>query len=774
MIHLRTLGTAYLEKKSGGKTRPIAIQAKRLALLAYLALAGARSFRRRDSVVAFFWPELDDKHARSALRQALSYLRRKLGSVVITRGEEEIAIDPAALRCDSVEFNEAVAAGDHEAAMALYGGDFLDGMFVTEASTELEQWVEVERNRLRQTAVRACSSLAEASRTSGDWTAAASWARQAAALAPFDEGVLRQLIQLLDALGDRAGAVEAYDRFARRLAAEYETEPSAETQTAIGFIRRRMEVAAQGSSSGLPDSAAAAFSPLIQSPTKEIQNAGEEPAFSPGRQPRRLSAAVAALATLAAVLVVVGSVWFTHAWGRRFALGGAEWVAVLPIQGLGGDTAQANLADGFTELLISDLAHVRGLSLVNRGTMMAKPSAIAARSLALELGVDIVLAGALQSWDDSLRLSVQLVRAGEARGLWSGTYSAGRTDLLRLSRQVADAVGEELRHGMPATRPPPPSVEAAALDLYLKGRYWWNRRGPGLQRSIEFFKAALDVDPTFALAWSGRADAYVQLGYASLLHPDDAFPKARAAAEQALALDSTLAEPHATLGFVRFYYDWDWTKAEQEFRRALTLNPSSATAHEWYGLFLAAMGRFEEAIEHERLAEQLDPLSTAIGATAAWVLYYAGRHDEAARALRIVLREDSSFALGHFYLGRVHQARGEPDSALAEYRATGPLLNWVPTIAAVGHVQGTQGQRQDALATLTRMNSRARDEYVSAYAVALVHAALGQRDSAFAWLERGVDERTHWMVWLRRDPRWAPIRSDARFDDLVRRLRIPP
>jgi tetratricopeptide (TPR) repeat protein len=282
------------------------------------------------------------------------------------------------------------------------------------------------------------------------------------------------------------------------------------------------------------------------------------------------------------------------------------------------------------------------------------------------------------------------------------------------------------------------------------------------------------VDPTFALAWSGRADAYVQLGYASLLHPDDAFPKARAAAEQALALDSTLAEPHATLGFVRFYYDWDWTRAEQEFRRALTLNPSSATAHEWYGLFLAAMGRFEEAIEHERLAEQLDPLSTAIGGTAAWVLYYAGRHDEAARALRIVLREDSSFALGHFYLGRVHQARGEPDSALAEYRATGPLLDWVPTIAAVGHVQGTQGQRQDALATLTRMNSRARDEYVSAYAVALVHAALGQRDSAFAWLERGVDERTHWMVWLRRDPRWAPIRPDARFDDLVRRLRIPP
>jgi tetratricopeptide (TPR) repeat protein len=346
-----------------------------------------------------------------------------------------------------------------------------------------------------------------------------------------------------------------------------------------------------------------------------------------------------------------------------------------------------------------------------------------------------------------------------------------------LARLVADTVADQLRDENPAdrraTREVPRSVEAAALDLYIKGRYWWNTRGPGLQRSIEFFKAALDADPTFALAWSGRADAYVQLGYASLLRPDDAFPKARAAAEQALALDSTLAEPHATLGFVRLYYDWDWPGAEREFRRALSLNPSSATAHEWYGLFLAAMGRFEEAMEHERLAQKLDPLSTAIGATAAWVLYYAGRNDEAARALRVVLREDSSFALGHFYLGRVHQARGQPDSALAEYRATGPLLNWVPTVAAVGHVYGTQGLRQEALAALAGMYSRPQDEYVSAYAVALVHAALGQPDSAFAWLDRGVEERTHWMVWLRRDPRWTSIRSDPRFDALARRLRIP-
>jgi tetratricopeptide (TPR) repeat protein len=316
-------------------------------------------------------------------------------------------------------------------------------------------------------------------------------------------------------------------------------------------------------------------------------------------------------------------------------------------------------------------------------------------------------------------------------------------------------------------------VDPAALDAYVQGRYWWNKRGPGLLRSIGLFNAALDRDPSFALAYSGIGDAYVQLGYASLLRPSDAFPKARAAALRALELDSTLAEPHATLGFVKLYYDWDWPGAEREFQRALALNPGNATAHEWYGLYLAAMGRFDEARQHEQRAQMLDPLSTAVAGTAAWVLYYSGKQDDAERELRIALRADSEFALGRFYLGRVHQAQGRLDSALAEYRATGPLRAWVPTVAAVGHVYGLQGRRREALATLARLDSSARTTYVTAYAVALVHASLGQRDSAFAWLDRGVAERTHWMVWLRRDPRWAPIRSDPRFEQLATSLKLP-
>jgi DNA-binding SARP family transcriptional activator len=239
MIDVRTLGATELEENLGSKARPISVQAKRLALVAYLALAGGR-YRRRDSIVALFWPDLDDEHARGALRQALSYLRRILGAdVVMTRGEEEIALAPAALRCDAVLFDAAVATGRLDEAMALYRGDFLDGLFVSDASPELEQWIDEERGRLRRSAAWCCWSLASGSCDRGDRIGAATWGRRATALVPDDEGKLQWLIELFDSIGDRAGAVEAYERFARRLASEYSTEPSAETQALMNAVRSR-------------------------------------------------------------------------------------------------------------------------------------------------------------------------------------------------------------------------------------------------------------------------------------------------------------------------------------------------------------------------------------------------------------------------------------------------------------------------------------------------------------------------------------------------------
>jgi DNA-binding SARP family transcriptional activator/TolB-like protein/Tfp pilus assembly protein PilF len=765
MIDVRTLGATELEENLGSNARPISVQTKRLALVAYLALAGGGRYRRRDSIVALFWPDLDDEHARGALRQALSYLRRILGAdVVMRRGEEEIALAPAGLRCDALLFDAAVATGRLDEAMALYRGDFLDGLFVSDASPDLEQWIDEERARLRRSAGWCCWSLASASFDRGDRIAAATWGRRATALVPDDEGKLQWLIQLFDSIGDRAGAVEAYERFARRLASEYSTEPSAETQALINAVRSR-SVASDVRPSIQPHGPRTSGAPR---PTDEPSTPVTPPHGRSGHPFR-----TAALIGVGGALVLVAAFTSTYRRGERVQ---RVTLAVLPIQDLA-DTAQPYLADVLTEQLITDLGRVQELRVINRPTMMTFRGRLGRpRDIARELKADAVLTSAVQRAGDSVRLTVQLVRAGDDRISWMRSTPSGRGDLLRLVRWVADSIAQHALGRPPPQRTSlgtPRSVDPEALELYVRGRYWWNKRGPGLLRSIELFTAALDRDPTFALAYAGIADAYVQLGYGSLLRPDDAFPKARAAAERALTLDSTLAEPHATLGFVRLYYEWDWLGADREFRRALALNPSYATGHEWYGLFLAAMGRFDEAREHEQLAQTLDPLSTAVAATAAWVLYYAGRNDAAERELRIALRADKTFPIGHLYLGRVHQARGQLDSALAEYRATGPLHAWVPTIAAVGHVYGIQGRRREALATLAHLDSLSRKEYVTAYAVALVHAALGQRDSAFAWLDRGAAERTHWMVWLRRDPRWAPVRSDPRFEALARRLRLP-
>lgn len=753
----------------GRELRPILAQPKRFALLVYLALAPPARFRRRDTLVALFWPELDQEHARGALRQALTFLRRALGKdVVITRGEEEIGVDPTALSCDAVEFDQACAEGQSGAAMLAYRGAFLEGLYIADAAPELEHWLDEERGRLRRRAAQACGSLVEERRAAGDRAGAAEWGRHAAALSPNDEGELRRLIELLDGLGDRAGAVQAYQQFAQRVAADLEVEPSAETRAAIQAVRER-----QGRGAGAADGG-------VRPVTTGQDAAGSATLGAPARLALRGRRAVPLLLAVAGA-IAIGGYLVAFAGRTRAPLAVQHLtVAVIPFENLGGDTAEAYVADGVTDQLITDLAQIGTLRVINRRTMMGyRGSQKTAREIAQERGAGAVIAGTIQRMGDTVRMTAQLILADEDEVLWGQSYEGSRGDVLRIQREVARAVAGQLRRpltpeqqaGLARARP----IDPTALDLYIQGRYSWNKRGrAGLLGSIQLFTQALDIDPTFALAHSGMADAYVQLGYGSLLRPGDAFPKAREAAHRALELDSTLAEPHATLGFVHMYFDWDWAAADREFRRAIALNPGYATTHEWYGLFLAAMGRFDEAIAHERRAQELDPLSVAVTGTAAWVLNYSGRLEDAEREVRIALRMAPEFEIGHLYLGRIHQAMGRLDSALAQYAATGRLQDWIPTIAGYGYVYALQGRRREAAAALTRMDSMSRREYVTSYAMALVHAALGQTDSAFAWLDRGVRERTHWLVWLRRDRRWIPIRSDPRFEVLASRVGLPP
>jgi eukaryotic-like serine/threonine-protein kinase len=490
------------------------------------------------------------------------------------------------------------------------------------------------------------------------------------------------------------------------------------------------------------------------------------------RSPRVL---VALAAT--AALAIGGNLVAFGAHRGAAAAGLAASVAVLPIEDLGGDTSQAYVSEGLTDELITDLAQIKGLRVINRRTMQVYgKSGKTLKEIAHELGVDAVVTGTMQRLGDSVHLTAQVTPTGTDRALWARSYQGSRGDLLRFQRDIAWAVGERLGGARPGREPAGARAgDPDAIDAYIRGRYWWNKRGQAnLLRAIGFFGQALDADPGFASGYSAMADAYVQLGYGSYLTPEDAFPKAEAAARKALELDSTLAEPHATLGFVKMYYAWDWPAADREFRLAIVRNPSYATAHEWYGLFLAAMGRYDEAVAEERRAKALDPLSIGIAGTAGWVMYYSGRQDDAEQVLRAALRVDSSFSLGRLYLGRVLQAKGELDSAVAKFQGAGPLRLWVPTIAGLGNVYGLEGRRAQALGELRRLDSLSRTQYVTSYAVALIYTALGQPDSAFAWLDRAVQERTHWLVWLNRDLRWKPLRGDPRFATLVRRVGLPP
>ena len=764
MIELRTLGGVDLRSSDGGIELPLTAQPKRLALLVFLALEDLSGYRRRDLVVGYLWPELDTTHARGALRQALHALRRSAGEdTILTRGEEEIGVNRAALWCDAAAFRQHADGGRHAEALKLYAGDFLDGFYTSDVAPEFDQWIAETRADLRRRAAASAWALARAHREAGDLANAGALARRASALELGDENGAARLISFLDELGDRGGALEVYNELATRLRADYDADPSPETQRLINRVRKRTLA------SGTPEAAV----PATKGPDPEVTTIGPDPMrveAPAGSRHRRARLVVTVLGVAAVVLALAA---------REGAFRNRPYsIAVVPLQDLSGDTSRTYVADGLTDQLITDLAQLGTLEVINRRTMMAyRGSGKSTRRIADDLHADAVLSGTIQNFGDTVRMTAQIVLARGDRAIWAQTFEGSRGDLLRMQREAARTAAQSVRGELtPAQRTRMPRVRAfdpEALDLYIKGRYYWNKRGPGLLKSIGLFSQALDLDPTFALAYSGMADAYVQLGYGNGLPPDDAFPKARAAAQRAIDLDSTLAEPHATLAFVHMYYDLDWNAAESEFRRAIGLNSSYATAHEWYGLFLTAMGRFDEARRHEQRAQELDPLSTAIGGTAAWVNYYAGDFQQAERQLRIVLREDSTFALGHLYLGRVYEVTRRPDSAMAQYVATGPLRTWVPTVAGEGYLFATLSRNADARAVIARLDTMRRASYVSSYAVALIHVALREPDSAFVWLDRAVDERTNWLVWLNRDPRWRPLRGDPRFARLTKKLGLP-
>lgn len=486
----------------------------------------------------------------------------------------------------------------------------------------------------------------------------------------------------------------------------------------------------------------------------------------------RFSTYRVAIAAVAMVVATAGFAWIWH-MRREPQATAIKAIAVLPFENLSGDAAQDYFVDGVTDELITELAKMGSVRVISRtSSMQYKHAKGNLRKIASELGVDAVVEGAVARTPNRVRITAQLIRASSDQHLWANSYERDVSDILALQTEIAAAVARELRVELALQMPPPTSprpLNQEAYAEYLRGRYAWNlRREPALLEAIQHFESAIRIDPGFAQAYSALADCHTALGYLNARAPEETFPNARLAAQKALELDSSLAEPHASLAYYYLYYERDWHAAETEFRKAIELNPSYALAHDWYGVYLTARSRWSEALAEMKKARELDPLSLPISTDEGFSLYYSGNYDAAIRSLQETLAKDPGFPVAHLWLGRAYEEKGMYPEAVAEFdKVQKALPGWPVAIAATGWVYGRWGKTDDARRVLSELNAQSKHRYVSAYAIALVHAGLGDKKEALRHLNLGLKERTNWMVWTAVDPRWQPVRSDSRFKELL-------
>jgi len=487
---------------------------------------------------------------------------------------------------------------------------------------------------------------------------------------------------------------------------------------------------------------------------------------------------ILALTAIAALLVGLNvDNWRERLLGRAPAPR-IESLAVLPLENLSGDPEQGYFADGMTEALITDLASVSGLRVISRTSAMRyKGTHESLQQIARELNIDAVVEGSVLRSGDRVRITAQLVQAATDRNLWASKYERDVRDVLALQNEVARSIVEEIQIKLSpqeATRlRAARAVKPDAYEAYLRGRYFWNRRDrEAVMKGLGYFQQAVELDPTYALAYAGMADSYVVLGDNHWLSPHETFPKAKAAALKALEIDDKLAEAHTSLGLIR-QSEWDWVGAEREYKSALVLNPGYATAHHWYSLFLCMTGRHEEAIREAGRAAELDPLSLIISLQMGQILYAARRYGEARRAIQRTLEVSPDFSPARNFLGQVYIQDHELEKSIAVLQEAATLSPGNDaTKATLGYAYALSGREGDSQKALAALKEQSRRRYVSPYLLALVCVGLGKKGEAFEWLEEAYKQRDSELPWISVEPMFDLLRSDTRFHDLVARMNL--
>ena len=571
----------------------------------------------------------------------------------------------------------------------------------------------------------------------------------------FDQGLNKAVNKIRDALGDSAENPRFVETVARR---------------GYRFLAdvTPIDTAADGQSGGETEGLA----PTADTRRVELADAGVPP--QPPPRPRPWIGFGVGFA-----LVLVASLsWIFYSHSQSSST--IRSLAVLPLASLSGDASQDYFADGMTDALIADLGQISALRVISRTSAMTyKGVRKPLPEIARELNVQAVVEGTVVRSGERVRITAQLIQVPDEKHLWAQSYETDLQDTLTLQNSLARAIAQQIQVTLnpeeEAALGNAKKVNPEAYEAYLKGRYFWNKRtGEALKNAIDYFEHAIGTDPGYARAYSGLADSYALLGdwEYGILSPQDAFPRAKAAATKALALDDALSEAHTSLAFVLDLYGWDWASAEKEYKRAIVLNPGYATAHHWYAWHLIVIGRNSDGIAELKKAESLDPLSLIISADLADALCVARRFDESVQQSQKTIQMDPYFAVAHYQLGQALEQQHRYDEAIAEFRRAIELSGGNTTFESnLANAYAVSGRKEEAMKIVKKIESRQTQDSATDASIALIYVGLGDNDQAMIWLNKAYQARFNPSILTR--PVFDSLRSDPRFQDLMHRIGLP-
>ena len=791
MFTLETFGGLALRAADGPVTAR-AGQRRRLALLA--VLAAERRAVSRDKLLGFFWPESDADRARHLLADTLYVLRAGLGEDALRTFGDDIALNEQVVASDVSAFLDAVDAGDAERAVTVYTGAFLDGIFISDAPA-FERWVDGTRQRLETERRRCLERLAADAAERGDH---AESVRRWQQLAAADRVSSRVAVGLIRALA-RAGDLSAALQFARVHEEIVRAELEAEPDPAVASLVKELRLARDGPGPTAATTSFADGQPVSVEPAPTESDVSPSPPDVSGltrARPRWRRTGLMAIGAGVAALAVVATVPAVARWrGSRSArvpnvsappTGAAIMVAsprivVLPFDAIGTKGSSSDIADGMTGELRMALDRFHELRLVAQTSAAAVMSQhLSVPEISRVLGVSHVVEGTVRLTANRLRVEVRLID-GTGLSVWSRSYDreyASRSVVLveeAIARDLATALRWNLAAGS-GFSPGRVPANTAALEAYNPGTiYLKSRNLGGVRKAVDAFTQATRLDPTYAAAYAGLADAYASLAVGNIadLPATEYFVRAQDAARHALKLDSTLAEAHAALGYTHVLYDLDWAAAEVELTRATSLQPSYENAHVYRTILFEWRRQFADALNEVRDARDADPLSPLINVEVGRALFFAGSYEEAEKQLRHAIELDSVSLRAHLHLGQVLVQRARYPQAIAELRTAVRLSagNSSRPLALLAYAFSVAGDSAGARGLLDSLEARRQQRYVPAFDFAIVYAGLGDDERTMEWLERSFsDHSIRPYLW---DPTFDRIRSDKRLRELLARHHLP-